>query len=294
MFTAVIPTLNRPIELGNAVTSILNQTYLPDELLIVDQSLDDKSFIQVQSLVSGYENIKLNYIHDSSISGLVAAKRVAANCAEGDIVCFLEDDIVLENDFIEQILQGFTEQPDMIGCCGIVTNMPSQISIHKFMFNLFHRGIYRDKRGGNYGEIEGRGHDLVASNMLSGGLSAWRREVFEEVPFDPTNGFFMLEDVDFSTRVAKCFGLRLYINPNARLEHHCSPINREAIASRHQRKVIEFIKFYKNRCNWSGATVSLLWLLLGVFFESIFKSISACTLWPLKGYFLGMFYGFKS
>lgn len=293
MLTTVIPTLNRPIDLGKAVTSILSQTRLPDELIIVDQSNDDESLIRVKLLMAEYDEIKLNYIHDAAISGLVAAKRVAVNCAEGDIVCFLEDDIVLEDDFIEQLLQGFSDKPDMMGCCGIVTNMPSQLFIHKFIFQLFHRGIYRDKRVGIYGKIEGRGHKLVASKMLSGGLSAWRREVLNEVPFDPTNGFFMLEDVDFSTRVEKRFGPHLYINPNARLEHHCSPVNREALAPRHRRKLVEYIKFYKNRRDWPTATVSLLWLLLGVFFESVFKSISKRSVWPVKEYFLGLREGMK-
>lgn len=293
MFTAVIPTLNRPKELGNAVSSILRQTVLPDELLIVDQSIDEQSLIQVRSLMSGFENIELSYIHDSTIPGLVAAKRVAAKCAKGDIVCFLEDDIVLENDFIEQIAQGFSQKQDMLGCCGIVTNMPQQVFSHKFIFGLFHRGIFTDKRVGIYGAVEGREHQLIASKMLSGGLSAWRRKVFESVPFDPTNGFFMLEDVDFSTRVEKHFGPHLYINPNARLEHLCSPLNREALAPRHKRKIIEYIKFYKNRRKWQFSTVSLLWLLVGLFFESFFKLITTRSIWPLKEYFAGIYEGIK-
>jgi GT2 family glycosyltransferase len=293
MFTAVIPTLNRPIELTNAIESILGQTTLPDELLIIDQSIDEQSYLKVQSLLIEHDNIELNYIHDPTISGLVAAKRVAASCAKGDIVCFLEDDIILEHDFVEQILKGFADEPDMVGCCGIVTNMPAQFFIHKFIFKLFHRGIYKDNRVGIYGEIEGRGHRLVESKMLSGGLSAWRREVFLSVPFDRTNGFFMLEDVDFSTRVEKHFGPHLYINPNARLEHLCSPVNREALAPRHRRKLIEYIKYYKNRHDWPAAKWSLVWLLLGVFFESLFKVISERSTWPLKEYFTGVFEGLK-
>ena len=54
---------------------------------------------------------------------------------------------------------------------------------------------------------------LIPSDYISGGLSAYRREVFEAVPFDVENGFFALEDIDFSTRVARAYGSRLYINP---------------------------------------------------------------------------------
>ncbi|OUR64347.1 hypothetical protein A9Q79_07905 [Methylophaga sp. 42_25_T18] len=293
MFTAVIPTLNRPADLSKAVISILSQTCLPEELIIVDQSVDDKSKSQVGLLMKGRDDVRLNYIHEPRISGLVEAKRVAASQANGNIVCFLEDDIVLEHDFIEQIMKGFNEHPDMIGCCGIVTNMPKQAFAHKFIFTLFHRGIFRDKRVAIYGQMEGRGHQLVASKMISGGLSAWRQEVFSAVQFDPTNGYFMLEDIDFSTRVEKHFGPHLYINPNARLVHNCSPVNRESLAPRHRRKLSEYIKYYKHRRNWTRAKSSLSWLLLGLFFESLFKTVLTHSFWPLKGYFLGIRDGFK-
>lgn len=36
--TAVIPTRNRPVDLVKAVASVLSQTRLPDEFMIVDQS----------------------------------------------------------------------------------------------------------------------------------------------------------------------------------------------------------------------------------------------------------------
>ena len=292
--TVIIPTKNRAKDLVVAVKSVINQSSVPNQLVIVDQSDTTRSKSAVKELL-GKKNteIELSYIYDRSITGLVHAKQVGVSNSVGDIVCFLEDDIVLEHDFIEQILQGFTEKPEMVGCCGIVTNMPSQIFIHKIIFRLFHRGIYLDKRVGIYGAVEGRGHELIASKMLSGGLSAWSRKVFIDIPFDPTNGFFMLEDVDFSTRVAQHFGPHLYINPNARLEHNCSPVNREALAPRHRRKLFEYIKYYKNRRSWSYATISLLWLLLGVFFESLFIVISTRSVWPLKEYILGVYEGFK-
>ena len=110
--TAVIPTRNRPDDLAKAVTSILTQTRPPDELIIVDQSPGNESRIRVESLMSGSKRIQLVYIHDPRISGLVEAKSVAAKRAGGDIVCFLEDDVVLEPDYIEQIEQGFVNRPE--------------------------------------------------------------------------------------------------------------------------------------------------------------------------------------
>lgn len=290
--TSVIPTKNRPSDLIKAVTSILAQTRLPDELIIVDQSPDNDSRHMVEVFVTDQGFNKLIYIHDAAISGLVDAKRVASERATGDIVCFLEDDVILAPFFIEQILFGFETQNDMIGCCGVVTNLPRQQRAYEFLFHLFHRGIFRDIRVGLYGRLNGFAHKLIASDKLSGGLSAWRREVFAAVPFDVANGFHMLEDIDFSTRVAKHYGSRLYINPNARLEHHSSPFNREVLAPRQRRKLIEYIIYYKKRRDWPGATFALPWLLLGLFVESLFQAFSSRSVGCIRGFFSGVRQGF--
>jgi glycosyltransferase involved in cell wall biosynthesis len=288
MLTAVIPTRNRPDDLAKAVASVCAQTRPPDEFMIVDQSQGDESRLVVESLMSREEGIRLVYIHDQKIAGLVAAKRVAAERATGDIVCFLEDDVILESDYFEQIEQGFATKPDMLGCCGIVTNMPRQPFGYEFIFHLFHRGIFRDKRVGIFGKFDGQGHTLIPSDMISGGMSAWRKEVFPIVPFDVANGFHLLEDNDFSTRVARHFGSRLYINPNARLEHHWSPVNRDVLGSYQRRKLIAYITYYKKRKDWPGAVIAFPWLLVGLCFEATFKSFSSRSVDPILGFFSGV------
>ena len=288
MLTAVIPTRNRPSDLAKAVASVLAQTRPPDEFIIVDQSPGDESRLIVESLWPGESRIKLMYIHDTSISGLVEAKQVAASRATGDIVCFLEDDIVLETDYIEQIELGFVRLPEMLGCCGLITNPPHQPPGYAAIFHIFHRGIFKDIRVGLYGHLDGYVSKLIASDKLSGGLSAWRREVFAAVPFDVVNGFHMFEDIDFSTRVARHFGPRLYVNPSARLEHHCSPTNREILGPRQRRKLTECIVYYKKRRNWPWATFSLSWLLLGMLIESLFQSYLSRSFGPVRGYFCGL------
>jgi glycosyltransferase involved in cell wall biosynthesis len=291
ILTVVIPTRNRPIDLAKAVLSVREQTRLPEEFIILDQSTGNESRLQVDSLIARDERIRLVYIHDPSISGLVEAKRIAVERASGNIICFLDDDVVLEADYFEQIEQGFVEQPEMVGCCGILTNMHRQPFWYEFVFHLFHRGIFRDARVGRHVMFNGRGHSLIASNMLSGGVSAWRREVFSVVPFDITSGFHMLEDIDFSTRVAKHFGPWLNINPNARVEHHFLPLNREMLAPRQRRKMIEYILYYKKRRYWPWASFAMTWLHLGLLLESTFQSISARSLAPLRGHFAGILEG---
>lgn len=291
--TAVIPTKNRPSDLIKAVDSILAQTKWPDELIIVDQSSGDESRDKVEALVLERGFDALDYIHDTAIAGLVDAKRVAVERARGKIVCFLEDDVTLDPQYFEKILAGFAKQSDMVGCCGVVTNIPNQNRLYEKSFHLFHRGIFKDIRVGIDRLIDVGQGELIPSDKLSGGLSAWRNEVFAAVKFDVANGFHMLEDIDFSTRVQKHYGQRLYINPRARLEHHVSPLNRAVLGAKQRRKVYEFILYYKKRRTWSGAVLDLPWLLCGLLLESVFQCYSNRSFSPLQGYVAGLRDGFE-
>ena len=291
--TAIIPTRNNPDDLVKAVHSLVIQERLPDELIIVDQSNDDISKLLVTKIMNDYPRISLIYIHDRNINGLIEAKEVGVKHATGDIVCFLDNDIILEPVYFAEILKGFFWNRKMIGCCGIITNPPRQSSLHKLFFNLFHVGIYADPRASLWGKYNGTGHSLIPSMMIAGGMSAWRREVFSKVLFDTTTGFHMFEDIDFSTRVVDQFGKRLYINPNARLEHHWTPVNRDSLGVGQRRKLRECIKFFRKRRKSPFAELSLFWLLIGLLFDSCAKAFSTSSWMPLKGYFQGINEGFK-
>jgi GT2 family glycosyltransferase len=292
MLSAIIPTRNRPDDLFKAVCSVCAQTRPPDELIIVDQSCDKRSRIQVELIMLKSLQIKLIYIHDANISGLVEAKHIGVGLAKGAIVCFLEDDVILEPDYLEQIEKGFDKHPEMIGCCGIISNTPPYLFGYEFVFHFFHLGIFQDQRVGIHRRTNGFEKGLVPSKMLSGGVSAWRQEVFSAIPFDIANGFHMLEDIDFSTRVAMYYGDRLYINPKARLEHWPSPLNREVLGSRQRRKLVEYIIYYKKRRDQQWATTSFIWLLLGLFFEAVLQALISGSFSVLRGFFAGVREGF--
>ena len=133
---------------------------------------------------------------------------------------------------------------------------------------------------------------LIECDWISGGLSAWRREVFFKVPFDRENGFHMIEDIDSSTRVFKYYRGNLYINPNAKLAHYCSPVNRLSSEARQQLKITEYIVFFRKRISWSWAYTSLGWLLAGLFLESVFQSLKLQSIRPFVGYCMGIRDGF--
>lgn len=294
--STIIPTKNRPVDLVQAVNSVFTQTHRPDQLLIIDQSLGDESRNQISDLYREFgTGIELIYVHDPSVAGLVAAKVVGTARSSGNIVMFLEDDVILDKDYIANLFQGFIDHPEMMGCCGVIKHVGRNSTFYLKLFHLFHRGIFRDVRVGLHGNPEKfKNSCLIPSNYLSGGLSAFRREVFSKIFFDTANQFFMLEDIDFSTRAARTFGCdKFFINPSACLDHKVSLINREILAPRFERKLREQIVFYKKNKDGRFVLPSLLWLLVGLFLEAAACSLSARSASPVSGTIRGILRGIQ-
>lgn len=292
--SVIVPTRNRKDDLKKALNSIATQLRRPDQLIVVDQSMDricEDDLSKIRKIFQ--EGCELEYIHNISISGLVEAKHVGVLSAFGDIVCFLEDDIVLEPQYFSEIESYFRIAPTMIGCSGVVTNASCNSRAYLFFHELFHQGIFFDPRPRVYANLATLGERTIQSPAISGGLSAWRREVFQTVHFDLTSGFHMLEDVDFSIRVQQQYGPRLYINPRARLEHNFAPAGRDSVGRRESRKIREFITFYRKHRRDSRDTFWLIWLLLGIALAACASSIRYRTLKPLLGLFEGLVVGLR-
>lgn len=292
--SAVIPTRNRPIDLVVAVKSILQQTRIPNELIIIDQSLDEQSKTAVLKLIGEEDTpLKVTYILDSKIKGLVAAKNHSLAFTSGDIVSFLEDDIELLPDYFHNVERLFLQHPQVRGCGGVVTEVAGYSDAYRRYFRLTHRGIFFDQRVEMHARTE-LPSQLVTSRYISGGVSSYRREVFEQIPFDTLNGFFALEDIEFSTRAADCFGDEHFcIAPNIRLKHHVSPANRAVLGTIWERKLREYVLFYKKHSKKQGSSIDLAILLLALLVSGIITSMRARKIDPLIGYWKGVINGFK-
>ena len=285
--TAVIPTKNRRDDLLVAVESIMSQLKMPDELIIIDQSNTDVSQHEISSICKNTNYRGLIYVYDPKVRGLVHAKKVACDIAKSDLICFLEDDIKLENDYFAEIKNGFIQNKNMMGCSGVITNPLPRTKVHKFIFHMFHRGLFKDIRFDYYGTQKKSAYEYILSNKISGGLSAWRKEVFSAVQFDESNNLFMLEDIDFSMRVDEKFKNSLYINPGARLEHFWSPVNRDKELIRYEKKITENFIFFRGRPKTVVNYCCFSWLLFGFFIESAMLSAIGMTIVPLRLFLTG-------
>lgn len=292
-FSVVIPTKNRPKELAKVVDSILTQTCLPEQLIIIDQSSQDNVFSEKLSKPAAKKNVTLDYIHDETISGLVQAKAVSLkyNCC--DYISFFDDDIVLEKNYIENINYIIKKNPYIMGLNGKILNYPKVSLFKSFIYRVAHIGLFKDNRISSQlksSNICG----LIQLNVLSGGLSTWNKSVFDKVQFDLYNNFHAYEDQEFSIRVKKYLSNEFYLVPNAKLYHNHSSINRSSLIKKYKGDILEVFLIYKKNKDVKMAKISLVVLLIGLFFNAIVLSISLKNIRVLNYFFKGFLNGIKS
>ncbi|HEY6270844.1 MAG TPA: glycosyltransferase [Terriglobales bacterium] len=230
--SVIVPTKNRPRDLEAAVDSLLRQTVLPRQLVIIDQSSSGESESQIRSRLAAVppqvrDLLKVDYIRDEGISGLASARNRAMQLANQELWLFLDDDVVLEPEFIKELAAVYEARAGVAGISGVVTNYPSPPRLFRMWNALFVRGPLRDDRQAVYWKADRlRNAAPVRVSRLGGGLMSFRAQAIRGLKFDESlRGVSDGEDVDFCARLGP--EAILMIAPRARLVHNQSLSGRE-------------------------------------------------------------------
>ena len=100
----VVPRYNREKHLKSCLISILNQKKLPSEVIIVDNSGHKKAEKIINNVLSKFDSkgIFLIYLQNKENSG-ATARNLGASRAKGDLIAFLDDDVILDNNYYHEI-----------------------------------------------------------------------------------------------------------------------------------------------------------------------------------------------
>jgi len=240
----------RPKAIITLLESVTHQKRYPDEILIIDGSLDDKTKIVFDKRV--FKNLTYFKVSDSD-RGLTKQRNYGIDKVSEviDVVCFLDDDTILDNHYFEKLIGTYSIHTDALAVGGYITN---EISWSKTTTNSTKSDFEYDgwarkessrfmlrKRLGlidttspGYMPIFSNGRSIsflppsgktYPVEQLMGGVSSFKKTVFKEQQFSTYfEGYGLYEDADFSLRLAKKGSL--YINTAAQLEHHHDPDGR--------------------------------------------------------------------
>jgi len=236
----------RPKPLLQLLQSVREQSLYPDEILIIDGSTN----IETQQIFSVPIFTNLNYfLVPKEHRGLTRQRNfgIARVGSDMDVVCFLDDDTVLERDYFEQLLKTYIVYPEALGVGGYINNemkwdcvgLNYQPKIKEFYFDGWKRKdgsrfVLRKKLGldsdcpPGFSSLFSHGRSvgflppsdkIYEVEQLMGGVSSFRKVVFERFQFSTYfEGYGLYEDADFCLRVAKTG--KLYLNTKAKLNHY--------------------------------------------------------------------------
>lgn len=249
--TVIIPTYNRPEDLTKCLASILDQTIPPFEVIVVDDGNLPAVPLENEMRQRG---IRCVY-HKKKSPGLTASRNVGIKLATGDIIFFFDDDVVLLPKYLEETLKTFADDATghLAGVGGIQLNQTPLTLLRRaerifevmFLISGLREGqVLPSGFCTDYGRTEFPIRKITDVKFLHGGISAWRRSVFNEFIFsEDFQGYGLGEDKDFSIRVSQKY--RLVINPASQLYHYESPQMRYKLFRRGRDYVLDRYYFFK-------------------------------------------------
>ncbi len=252
-YDVIIATKDRKSVLLNCLESIGKQSILPRNLIIVDASSTPVSIDEVKEKVHPEINIRVI----TSLPGLTIQRNIGINYISSDIVSFLDDDVVLKENYFEEILNIFEKDENGIvgGATGKLINQERLNVISTVIRRLFFMPELKRgevKKSGANNAIDSKLNEILEIDWLPGFNQNYRSEVVKKYKFDENyHDYSYLEDVDFSYRVKKEYKL-LYV-PKAQLFHFPNVAAETRLKVRQKRKmyVINYYYFFKKNLNQS-------------------------------------------
>lgn len=245
-FTLIVCTYMRPKPLLKLLQSVAKQTLYPNEILIIDGSGNNETEAILEK--NPFSNLKY-YKVDETNKGLTKQRNFGIKKVSetSEIICFLDDDTVLNTDYFEQLLNTYIVYPNALGIGGYIENESVfefvgenyNAKENEFYFDGWKRKdsirfIIRKKFGLEPNCAPGfspsfsharsvsflpPSNKIYEVELLMGGISSFKRKVFETHQFSNYfEGYGLYEDADFSLRLAKTG--KLYLNTAAKLSHY--------------------------------------------------------------------------
>ncbi len=263
----VIGTRDRPESLKRCLESLVKQTRLPDEVILVDDGrLAPAPLLELLRQAG----VSAHYINKAHDPGLTKSRNLGIRQSTGEIVMFLDDDVELAPTYIGAVTQVYGSHPEAAGVGGRLVD-PLLSWRKQFMLRLFLLDSAREGAvlPNGVGVLVRRISKVTEVEWLSGCNMSFRRWVFEHVMFDEKfagNGWG--DDRDFSYSVSRRFPL--LCAPDAELRHHEEPKGR---AGEEQFGVTEITYvnrfFVKHMPRRPRNIAALWWSFAGIAFKNV-------------------------
>ena len=109
LVSVIVPTYNGAKFIGNAIRSVLEQTYPNLEMIIVDDCSPDNT----EEVVKQFDDPRLRYIRHDVNQGAATARRTAFHASSGSIIAFLDQDDFFHPEKLEAHVDFLEAHPEI-------------------------------------------------------------------------------------------------------------------------------------------------------------------------------------
>ena len=196
----IVPVYNNSLDLAECIAALRISSLLSDtEIIVVDDASTDDTALTALEL--GVRVLKL-----ATNSGPAAARNYGARHAQGDILFFVDSDVVLASGAFSRLEKVFQEQPDLAAVFGSYDARPKASGIISQYRNLLHHFTHQN---GN-----------PQASTFWAGCGAIRRSVFESIGGFDEKRFPRpsIEDIELGYRLCEA-GYRILLDKSIQGTH---------------------------------------------------------------------------
>jgi GT2 family glycosyltransferase len=209
--SVVVPTYNRVASLRRMLEALARQTIAPEsfEVLVVDDGSTDGTPALVR-LLEAQSPFRIRLLHQAH-AGPAQARNLGVAHAAGDLVLFLDDDVLPLPDLLLEHLQAHAGRPDTVVVGPMLPpinwSRPGWVRWEERLLQVQYREL-----------VEGK-YPCTPRQFYTANASLSRRLFHEAHGFDPA--FLRAEDVELAYRL-RDLGARFIFTPSARVLHYAA------------------------------------------------------------------------
>ena len=107
--SVIVITMDRPKEVLRCINSVISQTRLPQEIIVVDASKQTKYLKEEVTKLLKNLPIKFYYLHTAPSTS--AQRNIGAQIANTDVIFFIDDDVILDPHHNDEIMKVYEANP---------------------------------------------------------------------------------------------------------------------------------------------------------------------------------------
>lgn len=196
--SVIIPVHNGGDSFRRCLSSLAKTTPPPSEIIVVADGDTDGSWLLAKEF-----NAKVLRIN--ARGGPAQARNLGAKAAQGDILFFVDADVVVYPDTISQVASTFSREPDLAALIGSYDDAPGATNFLSQYRNLLHHYVHQT--------------GCEEASTFWGACGAIRRQVFLSLGgFDESYRQPSIEDIELGYRLKQA-GYRIRLCKDLQVKH---------------------------------------------------------------------------